>query len=81
MKKKKPITWLLSVGSIIDEKETKKTGTGLIFVGILFIIVSAYLVIRDLRTSDFNLAYLISFFSLGIILIILGEILRRGYFR
>jgi len=81
VKKKKPITWLLSVGSIIDEKETKKTGTGLIFVGILFIIVSAYLFIRDLGTSDFNLTYLISFFCVGIILIILGEILRRGYFR
>jgi len=79
--KKNPITWLLSVGTIIDEKETKKTGLGLIFVGILFIIVSIYLIIRDCNTPNPNVAYIFSFFCIGIIIIIIGEILRRLYFR
>ena len=81
MEKKNSISWLLSVGTIIDEKETKKTGIWLIFIGILFIIGAVYVVIRDLGTSNFIWAYPISFFCTGIIIVILGEILRRKYFR
>lgn len=81
MRKKNPITWLLSVGTIINEKETKKTGKGLIFVGVLFIIVAIYMIIRDFRAPNLNWFYTTSFFFTGIIIVILGEILRRQYFR
>lgn len=81
MRKKNLITWLLSVGTIIDNKETKKTGKGLIFVGVLFIIVTIYIFIRDFGTTNLNWFYIASFILIGIIIAILGEILRRQYFR
>ena len=80
MSRKNPITWLLSVGTIIDEKETSKTGLGLIFVGVLFIIIGFYMVLRDFSKSDFNLIYIILFILTGFIILIVGVIFRREYF-
>jgi len=81
MSRKNPITWLLSVGTIIDEKETSKTGLGLIFVGVLFIIIGFYMVLRDFSKSDFNLIYIILFILTGFIILIVGVIFRREYFK
>jgi len=80
MSRKNPITWLLSVGTIIDEKETSKTGLGLIFVGVLFIIIGFYMVLRDFSSPDFNLIYILLFILTGIVILLVGEILRRDYF-
>ena len=78
MEERNPITWLLSVATIIDENETKKAGLGLIFVGIIAIIISIILCIRDWGYLNINS---LSLFCIGILIIVFGVILKRGYYR
>ena len=70
----------LLIGTIIDEKETRKTGIGLIFIGILSLIISILILFDIIEQSNKNFpAYSLIIF--GIIMIIIGEILRREYFK
>ena len=71
---------ILLTGVIIDEKETRKTGIGLIFIGVISLIISLFTMADIIETSTklYSVIFLIIF---GLILVLLGGILRKGYFR
>jgi protein-S-isoprenylcysteine O-methyltransferase Ste14 len=70
----------LIINTIIDRKETKKTGIGLIFVGIISLIIS-FLLQFEFVKPEYASFPAFSLTIIGIILIIIGIILSKEFFK
>ena len=70
----------LLTSTIIDQKETRKTGIGLIFIRILSLITSILILLDIVKTSNKSIT-VYSLIIFGVIIIIIGEILRKEYFK
>jgi len=74
------ITSMFLTNVIIDEKETKKTGLWLIFIGILSLVISLLIYLDIVTQSNKNFpTYALVIF--GVIIILIGFVLQKQYFK